>query len=89
MVVPATKEMANLCDRRRLGAGTMCADDPCAVGVGACCIAGTCEAIDPDACAAAGGTFLGFGVICDTDPCALGAWRFETTSTSIQKLPMQ
>jgi hypothetical protein len=37
---------------------------------GACCsVAGTCQTLLPDACAAAGGEFKGEGVPCDPNPC--------------------
>ena len=55
------------------GAGTLCADDPCAIGQGACCLKdGTCQEISPEDCTAMGGTFQGIGTVCAGGFCTLG-----------------
>jgi hypothetical protein len=50
--------------------GTGANDCPCCPDEGACCFPdGTCQALNPDSCAALGGTFQGTGTVCDPNPC--------------------
>ncbi len=55
------------------GAGTACADDPCAIGVGACCVDGTCAIEEEGVCLENDGSWLGPGTTCVTAPCEPGA----------------
>ncbi len=52
------------------GAGSVCADDPCGVGLtGACCLFGQCVEVPAAVCASSGGVFQGEGTTCDEVNC--------------------
>lgn len=71
--------------RTHLGAGTNCADNPCALTDGACCLGTSCDVIPETECSAASGIFFGFGTVCFDNLCAAGACCLPGDCINLQK----